>query len=134
MLTRRQVALRLGKSIATVRRIEGTLLHPSRNGRGTYLFTTHEVEALKRSLDAGAVQLWRSFGSERDEPWPATRVVDVRYRRAREDLLEAQEGLSVERRRHQREIEELKASHAVEIAEYDDALCVFERQLGDLTR
>jgi hypothetical protein len=60
-------------------------------------------------------------------------VVDVRYRRARDDLLEAQEALSVERRRQQREIEELKAGHAVEVAEYDSALCVFERQRDDLS-
>jgi hypothetical protein len=134
MVTRRQVAARLGKSIATVRRIEGELLHPIRNARGVYLFHVHEVEVLKRAVDAGKVQLWRSFEPQRDEAVPSTTAANVRYREAREDLLEAKEALSEVRRRHQQELDELKASHAVEVAEYDRALCAFERQLEDFMR
>jgi hypothetical protein len=44
MLTRGQVARRLGKSIATVRRMEGNELHPARDERGVLRFTAEEVE------------------------------------------------------------------------------------------
>lgn len=45
-LTRRQVAAHLRKSIATVRRLEGHVLHPHRDSRGTYWFDSAEVERL----------------------------------------------------------------------------------------
>jgi hypothetical protein len=44
MLTRAQVARRLGKSIATIRRLEGTHLFPSRDSRGVNQFHEDEVE------------------------------------------------------------------------------------------
>ena len=43
-LTRRAVAKRLGKSVASVRRLEGRLLHPQRSQRGVWLFARDEVE------------------------------------------------------------------------------------------
>jgi hypothetical protein len=46
-LTRIQVARRLGKSIATVRRLEGRVLFPSRDWRGVHLFDDWEVEQLR---------------------------------------------------------------------------------------
>jgi hypothetical protein len=48
MLTRGQVAKRLGKSIATVRRMEGNELHPERDQRGVLQFDVEEVERLVR--------------------------------------------------------------------------------------
>lgn len=48
MLTRSQVARRLGKSIATVRRLEDRALHPVRGARGVRLFDEWEVDRLKR--------------------------------------------------------------------------------------
>jgi len=53
MLTRSQVARRLGKSVATVRRLEGIVLHPKTDRRGTKRFDAHEVEALRRDVDHG---------------------------------------------------------------------------------
>jgi hypothetical protein len=44
MLTRSQVAKRLGKSIATVRRMEGTVLHPRRDAGGVLRFDPVEVD------------------------------------------------------------------------------------------
>src|SRR5689334_12598155 len=46
-LTRTQVARRLSKSVATVRRLEGHLLHPRRDWRGVYRFDSYEVEQLR---------------------------------------------------------------------------------------
>ena len=48
MMTRGQVARRLGKSIATVRRMEGHLLHPWCDSHGIYRFSNAEVERLAR--------------------------------------------------------------------------------------
>lgn len=48
-LTRPAVARRLGTSVASVRRLEGRLLHPERNERGVWLFALDEVERLAAS-------------------------------------------------------------------------------------
>lgn len=48
MLTRSQVARRLGKSIATVRRLEDRALHPVRGAHDVRLFDDWEVDRLKR--------------------------------------------------------------------------------------
>jgi len=50
MLTRSQVAARLGRSLATVRRLEGTELHPAKDGRGINRFDAQEVQALAQRL------------------------------------------------------------------------------------
>jgi hypothetical protein len=57
MLTRSGVAERLGRSIATVRRMEGTVLHSTKDERGFNRFDPEEVERLARgdrSLRRGA--------------------------------------------------------------------------------
>lgn len=43
-MTRSQVAQRIGRSIATVRRLEGVELHPVRDATGVYLFDPADVE------------------------------------------------------------------------------------------
>ena len=53
MMTRGQVARRLGKSIATVRRLEGTQLHPRRDASGVLRFDPNEVERVARALGRG---------------------------------------------------------------------------------
>ena len=47
-LTRSQVARRLGKSVATVRRLESRVLHPKRGRSGAWLFDSDDVERLAR--------------------------------------------------------------------------------------
>ena len=47
MLTRSQVARRIGKSIATVRRLEGRVLHPLLGDGDVRLFNESEVERLR---------------------------------------------------------------------------------------
>lgn len=46
-LTRSQVARRLGKSVATIRRLEGHVLFPSQDWRGVHWFDDWEVEQLR---------------------------------------------------------------------------------------
>jgi len=53
MLTRAGVAKRLGKSIATVRRMEGVELHPSVDTRGVRRFNPEEVERIARGEGGG---------------------------------------------------------------------------------
>lgn len=53
MLTRAQVAKRLGKSIATVRRLEGDQLHPRRDEAGINRFDAAEVNRLAADLRLG---------------------------------------------------------------------------------
>jgi hypothetical protein len=48
MLTRAAVAKRLGRSITTVRRMEGNELHPWTDSRGVHQFDDGEVERLAR--------------------------------------------------------------------------------------
>jgi hypothetical protein len=50
MMTRGQVAKRIGKSIATVRRLEGSKLHPTRDANGFLRFDPNEVDRVARAL------------------------------------------------------------------------------------
>ena len=68
MLTRGQVAKRLGKSIATVRRMEGRALHPKRNQKGVLRFDPAEVERVVRQpLRVGVGQSRQN--TARQSPW-----------------------------------------------------------------
>jgi hypothetical protein len=58
-MTRGQVARYLGKSIATVRRIEGRHLHPRRDANGVFRFRPAEVRELRRALKCGELRLTR---------------------------------------------------------------------------
>lgn len=60
-MNRRQVAQRLGKSLATVRRIEGVLLHPARDARGVHRFDDQEVEAVAQGVENGTLTLWQEI-------------------------------------------------------------------------
>src|SRR5688572_29614470 len=51
-LTRDDVAKRLGVSISTVRRLEGTRLHPSIDANGARRFKASDVERLAKELEA----------------------------------------------------------------------------------
>lgn len=69
-LTRKQVAERLRRSVATVRRLEGHVLHPRRDAHGTYRFSSDEVEQLR-----AAPQKLRAHGSS---PWLRAKVLSRR--------------------------------------------------------
>lgn len=50
MLTRLQVARRLGRSVSTVRKMEGRVLHPTIGARGVRLFDVDEVEEVAEQI------------------------------------------------------------------------------------
>lgn len=52
MLTRSQVAQRIGRSVATVRKMEGAVLHPRVDQHGVYRFAPEEVEAVAARIRA----------------------------------------------------------------------------------
>src|SRR5262245_59629875 len=69
MLRRSQVARRLGRSVATVRRLEGAVLFPERDRRGIYRFDEGEVADLARRVRNGDVELWREFAATGSSDW-----------------------------------------------------------------
>ena len=73
MLTRGQVAKRLGKSIATVRRMEGGALHPKQDLNGIFRFDPTEVERVLRQPSRASAQPAMSRRSEWFESEVATR-------------------------------------------------------------
>jgi hypothetical protein len=77
-LTRSQVARRLGKSIATVRRLEGRVLFPRFDSRGTHWFDEWEVERIRLNPEQiskhGRSKWFRTVSEQsrlrtRDEAW-----------------------------------------------------------------
>ena len=78
MLTRSGVAKRLGKSIASVRRMEGVELFPTRDVRGVHRFDPGEVGRVARDARHG-------MGKSR---YDAHRVADLEDLHARVDQVE----------------------------------------------
>jgi phage protein D len=70
MLTRTQVARRLGKSLATVRRLEGVQLHPHVDANGVHRFEVREVELLARRRHSPRTRANEASPAvERDQAW-----------------------------------------------------------------
>ena len=67
MLTRSQVAKRLGKSVAAVRRIGGVLLDPVQDARGVYRFNADDVDKLACDIARGDVSIWEEIGAAADD-------------------------------------------------------------------
>lgn len=65
-MTRGAVAKVLGKSIATVRRLEGVELFPRRDARGIYGFDPSEVVALAERFERSEVTSARGAWLDRD--------------------------------------------------------------------
>lgn len=106
MLTRSGVAKRLGKSIATVRRMEGVELHPTRGSNGVHLFDPDEVDAAARgeTLDRShrvSDLAARGYVDDGDETYGAQAEAENRVA-----SLEVE--LSRQRRAHAAEIEHLR--------------------------
>lgn len=74
-MTRGQVAKALGRSLATVRRLEGTLLFPRRDYAGVWRFNPKKVAELVKKVKAGK----RLSPSFRMLPnWPELRGVKAK--------------------------------------------------------
>lgn len=119
-MTRKQVARRLGKSIATVRRIEGVLLHPTRDERGIHHFEPDEVEALAGDVDRGVVALSSDFAfADRNPPSESEVRSDCPTCLALEQTLDAVRGkLAAQERTHRLAVERLRAEREREAAAY----------------
>ena len=113
MMTRQQVATRLGKSLATVRRIEGVLLHPTTDSRGVHHFDPEEVEVLARSAERGKLPLSAAVGADWSSQCPNCEALEQQV----EQLRRAQATLRAERDR--------------ERAQRDAERREFERELGE---
>jgi hypothetical protein len=77
MLSRSAVAKLLGRSIATVRRLEGRELFPQRDRKGVLRFDEDEIAAVARRLRTGDVPAARGdWPSEQRHarPWSPTRA------------------------------------------------------------
>jgi hypothetical protein len=77
-MTRGEVARRLGKSIATVRRLEGRVLFPTKRRNGRWWFDESEVEALRcdpARLRANARSTWLGARIHRAEPREDARLL-----------------------------------------------------------
>lgn len=117
-MTRKQVARRLGKSIATVRRIEGVLLHPTRDERGIHHFEPDEVESLASDVERGVVALSSDFGlAERNPPSESESRLECPTCLALEQTLDSFRGkLAAQERTHRLAVERLRAEREHEAA------------------
>jgi hypothetical protein len=108
MLTRAQVAKRLGRSIATVRRLEGVALHPTRDPAGIHRFDDDEVQAVAGRMDDAGLTV--ALPSSMTEPDEGTSLVvarlqddvtrlQVQLSEAEARTREAQRALDAHRRR-----------------------------------
>jgi hypothetical protein len=72
MLSRIEVARRIGKSVATVRRLEGVELHPRRDSSGVHRFSLDEVERLAKKIRSGFRLPWGHQAAHSRSPSAAT--------------------------------------------------------------
>jgi len=126
MMTRSGVAKRLGKSIATVRRMEGVELHPTLGGDGVHLFDPDEVEAIAtgargpsphRIADLTARRIVDSDGAQ---PEAEDRIAQLESELARERAAHAQSLVSLREEAALREKQ--AAKEAREVASLLDSL------------
>jgi hypothetical protein len=79
MLSRIEVARRLGKSVATVRRLEGVELHPTRDSSGVHRFDPDEVERLAAKIRWGFRLPWgHQAPHHRSPPTTGIRALEAR--------------------------------------------------------
>jgi len=104
--------VRLGKSLATVRRLEGVLLHPTQDSQGVHRFDRDEVEMLARDVEEGRLVLARELRNARPDTsagnWHAECAKCAELRQQVEELQASREN---ECSRHQRELTALRREH-----------------------
>jgi len=126
-MTRQQVAKRLGKSLATVRRLEGVRLRPTQDSRGVHHFDPDEVEALARDIDSGSVTLWQELRDRFGDPTMSDQGITCDHCAELEREAEAlREQLEQQRLKHRRDLDALQTAHDVEaralVAEVEELL------------
>jgi hypothetical protein len=133
IMTRKQVADRLGRSLATVRRLEGSLLHPRRDSRGVHHFKRDEVEALARDLAAERVPLTSTRRSS-DDGWESERLDEAPCHTCvdlQEEVDSLNDQLDALRRAHEQEVEELQQESERAKAQLRDEMSELERIVND---
>ena len=140
-MNRRQVAQRLGKSLATVRRIEGVLLHPARDARGVHRFDDREVETLARGVENGTVTLWQEIRRRASDVSTDDSLLDFNAADGCASCLELQKQVQalgdelIELRRRSRmnseDLEREKARFAAERREFEEQAAEFMATLAD---
>ena len=130
-MTRHKVAERLGKSIAAIRRLEGVLLHPTRDARGVHHFDEDHVEALAESIRRGEVSIWQELQAEIG----GRSVVEPNCQQCSE--LEAQVDAlrqqgERQRREHAREVKTLQLERELERAHLATERRELDRELREL--
>jgi hypothetical protein len=129
-MTRGQVARRLGKSLATVRRLEGILLHPERDARGVHHFDENEVDALADRIADGDVTVWQQLrGNDGGEDLPMGHgscphctEVDLKLQTLQNELVEQQS-------RFERRLAETQRRQDEEVTRFRAERLEFEQEL-----
>jgi hypothetical protein len=130
-VTRQQVARLLRKSVATVRRLEGVLLHPVEDSKGVWRSDLAEVEQLAADVDEGRVNLWDAMNGvdagvvQRDTDEPCERCVELQGRAA-----EMESALSRLRRQHAAQVQSLQSQNFEERAKALKEAREFERDVA----
>lgn len=75
--TRREVARRLGVSIATVTRMQGAALHPIHDGRGNVYYDEYEVHRVQRTYQKSPNTRYTPTATERTASAELSRDVSV---------------------------------------------------------
>jgi hypothetical protein len=149
-MTRKQVAVRLGKSLATVRRLEGVRLHPVRDAQGVHRFDPDEVEDLVDDVRNGNVSLADEmrpaaveFGHSRRcaycdnlgrELAAARKELDERQAKHARELAAARKELDERQAKHARELAALRNEHQAESARFEASTATLVGEMEDLLR
>jgi fructose-1,6-bisphosphatase/sedoheptulose 1,7-bisphosphatase-like protein len=129
-MTRGQVARRLGKSLATVRRLEGVLLHPQRDARGVHHFDANEVDALADRIADGDVTVWQQLrGNDGDVEFPLGHGACPRCSEAEAKTEALQNELHEQQNRFERRLAEVQRQHEEQAMTYRAERLEFEREL-----
>ena len=132
-MTRQQVATRLGKSLATVRRLEGVRLWPVQDSRGVHRFDPYEVEALAHDLASGQVALWQELRPNLSDSTGPRRSGDCSNCSDLEQQVHALQQLLDElRAKHQRELDELHGARAQHDREAEELAAQLTELLASL--
>ncbi len=108
MLTRAGVAKRLGKCVATVRRMEGVELHPTKNHRGVNLFDPDEVEEVARSKPSPSPYRMQDLTARGIVEQDDRRELKARHNAQIEEYEEQLEDVHVELERTQQQVRRIQ--------------------------
>lgn len=132
-MTRREVAKRLGKSVAAVRRLEGVHLHPARDARGVHHFDEDDVEALAHRVSSGEVSIWREIAPTSDFGADSTPNSKCEHCSIAEDELAGlRQLLERQRRTHENELAAVRSERDRERAQNAAERRQVDRELRDL--